>query len=102
MTTTVGGKTVPNWQKVHEIPALGGLTSFTADVLSETYDLSAGMAFKHFAKLTDEQLEEKFNEIDDDKSGKLERKEIAKALRSIGMKEKDIKKQLDSMQKPEL
>jgi len=83
---------LPNLQKVHDIPVLGAITGATQRlVVGMTWGLM-GVAFTAaFGSMTDEQLKAQFDEMDKDKSGKLNAKEIAAALRNLSVNEADIK-----------
>eukprot|EP00930_Biecheleria_cincta_P059092 TRINITY_DN44856_c0_g1_i1.p1 TRINITY_DN44856_c0_g1~~TRINITY_DN44856_c0_g1_i1.p1 ORF type:complete len:757 (+),score=110.31 TRINITY_DN44856_c0_g1_i1:140-2410(+) len=78
----------PSLSKTHDIPIIGHITSLSEYLVSSAAGAVFGMAFTGFS---DEQLEQQFKEIDTDCSGALDGKEIAAALRSLQMKETDIK-----------
>lgn len=95
-TTSVGlfgyNATVPNFSKIHEIPVLGGLTGSTHQLVKNTSYSMAGAAMgAAWHRLSDEELEKKFKELDTDNSGTLNAKQIAAALRSLKVQEYDIK-----------
>merc|ERR1712110_1055714 len=55
-----------------------------------------------WANLTDDELRKKFDELDTDRSGKLDRQEIAAGLRKLGRRPSEIKAELDRMQHGEV
>jgi len=105
--TTVGvagyDLSVPNLAKVHDVPLLGAFTGATQNLVSNLSMSLMGVAFTAaFGKLTDEQLKNKFIEIDSDGSGKLNAKEIAAGLRSLKVNEADIKQVVGQLGTKEL
>jgi len=83
---------LPNLQKVHDVPVLGAVTGATQRlVVGMTWGLMSMTFTAAFGSMTDEDLKKQFDEMDQDKSGKLNAKEIATALRKLGMNETDIK-----------
>lgn len=91
---SLGGYDVPmpNFMKVHDIPLFGALTSATQNLVTDMASGAMGAAFgSAFGKMTDEELKEKFEQIDTDKGGTLDATEIAAALRELKCPEKDIK-----------
>lgn len=90
--------TVPNLAKVHDIPLLGGITGATHNLVKDTSSSLVGVALgAAWGGLSDEQLKAKFDELDEEKTGKINAKEIAKALRALKVSEKEIKKIKDSV-----
>merc|ERR1712217_744475 len=81
---------------------IGNATGLVQDLVLETYDWTIGAGFRNFAKSTDAELKEKFDEIDTDKNGKLSRKELSKVLRKLGKTEREIKCMYDEMGAHEL
>jgi Ca2+-binding EF-hand superfamily protein len=96
MTTESG---MPNPAKIHDVPVLGTFTQFTQDSVVGAYSYTVGAAMKKFKPPSDEVLKEKWDEIDTKKSGTLNKKDLAKVLRSLGETEKMIMQSLDSMEK---
>mmetsp|Transcript_166695 Transcript_166695/g.405103 ORF Transcript_166695/g.405103 Transcript_166695/m.405103 type:complete len:443 (-) Transcript_166695:80-1408(-) len=94
---------VPNLAKIHDVPVLGAFTGATQNLITGLSWSFLGVAFgAAFGGLTENQLKEKFDKIDTDKSGKLDAKEIAVALRGLRVNEADIKKITDSVGTKEL
>merc|ERR1712228_852123 len=101
------GIPLPNLEKMHDIPVVGGVTSATQNLATDTFkdsldltaDLTASLTggFVAFDSLSDKELEDKFKEIDTDKTGKLDKNEVGNCLRSLGKKEADIQKVRDEM-----
>jgi Ca2+-binding EF-hand superfamily protein len=102
MTHDVGGVPVPNVHKIHEIPVLGGFTGAIHNTVKEGGMQLAGHGLDSFQKLSDEDLKKKFDELDEDKVGKINAKEIAKALRNLKVPETDIKQMKDQIGDSEL
>lgn len=92
LTHDIGGISVPNLAKVHDIPIFGGITKATHNLVKEgggsVLKVTAGDAIHD---LSDVELKKKFDEMDDDKDGTINAKEIAAALRKLKVQEKDIK-----------
>jgi len=59
-------------------------------------------SFGMFANMTDEELRAKFDELDGDKSGKLDKDEIRKALKDLGRSDEDIEAEISKMKKDEM
>mmetsp|Transcript_6099 Transcript_6099/g.11675 ORF Transcript_6099/g.11675 Transcript_6099/m.11675 type:complete len:451 (+) Transcript_6099:75-1427(+) len=87
--------TMPNLAKVHDIPILGAFTQATHHMVSgmtkQSYGLMGTAFAAAFGNLDDEHLKMKFDEIDTEKIGKLNKREVAAALRNLGLNEVDIK-----------
>mmetsp|Transcript_85732 Transcript_85732/g.227818 ORF Transcript_85732/g.227818 Transcript_85732/m.227818 type:complete len:436 (-) Transcript_85732:127-1434(-) len=96
---TVSGYSVPNPAKVHDLPLVGTFTSLAQDTLVDAYSWTAGAGWKFLNKMEEEELKEKFEELDCDKDGSLTKKEVAKGLRELGMNEYDIKCCRDALTK---
>jgi len=98
MTHDIGGVTVPNLAKVHDIPVLGGFTSATHNLVKEGGHAVAGHAVGDmWHNLGDDQLKAKFNQVDVDQTGMLDAKGVAKALRMLKVQEMKIKDIKDTM-----
>mmetsp|Transcript_106316 Transcript_106316/g.317735 ORF Transcript_106316/g.317735 Transcript_106316/m.317735 type:complete len:444 (+) Transcript_106316:75-1406(+) len=94
---------MPNLAKIHDIPILGAFTGATQDLITGLSWSFMGVAFSAaFGGLNDEELLAKFQELDKDKSGRLNAKEIAAGLRSLRLNEADIKKITDKVGNNEL
>merc|ERR1712232_658958 len=94
---------LPNLSKIHDIPILGSFTKAGAGLVSNVSWSVASLAFSAaYADMTDDQLKEKFDAIDTDKSGCLDAKEIGQALRDLGMKERDVRALMEKVGKDEL
>merc|ERR1712048_93083 len=94
-TTSVGVAGVdvplPNLRKIHDIPIFGYFTQGSEKLVSNISWSVMGVAFSAaFGNLSDEDLLKKFKEIDTDGSGKLDKTEIAKALKELRMSDSDI------------
>merc|ERR1719238_300889 len=91
---------VPNMGMFNMVPGVGGMVgglasasmNLATDVSSGVAGATLGAAFGGMSGLNDEQLKQKFDEIDTDKSGKLSAKEIAITLRKQKVSEADIAK----------
>uniref|UniRef100_A0A7S1A2L0 EF-hand domain-containing protein n=1 Tax=Noctiluca scintillans TaxID=2966 RepID=A0A7S1A2L0_NOCSC len=96
----VGSKvTVPNLRKAHDVPVLGVVTK-GADTLTFSSVNNASTAFGvMWGNYSEEQLRSKFNELDVEGSGTLNKREIAKALRGTDHSEAEISKLLGSLNK---
>merc|ERR1719163_697898 len=91
---------VPNMGMFNMVPGVGGMVgglasasmNLATDVSSGVAGATLGAAFGGMSGLNDEQLKQKFDEIDTDKSGKLSAKEVGSALRKQKVSEADIRK----------
>merc|ERR1711971_682588 len=102
-TMEVMGMTLPNLAKFHDIPILGSITGATQDLLLNISYSLMGTAFAAaFGSLSEEELKKKFDELDTDKSGKLDAQEVATALRELKVNEADIKQIIVKMGKSEI
>jgi len=95
--TELKGVPLPNPAKIHDVPLVGTVTELVQDVGLETYDWTIGAGFRAFASYTDNELQEKFDEIDTSHSGRLDRTEISNVLRKLGKTERQIKRAYDEM-----
>jgi len=89
--TSLSGYPVPNPAKVHDLPLIGTCTQLTQDIVVDTYQWTAGAAYKLLGKTEDADLRKAFDELQKDRSGKISKKECAKGLRALGLSERDIK-----------
>eukprot|EP00401_Gymnodinium_catenatum_P039492 CAMPEP_0117473658 /NCGR_PEP_ID=MMETSP0784-20121206/8882_1 /TAXON_ID=39447 /ORGANISM="" /LENGTH=420 /DNA_ID=CAMNT_0005267859 /DNA_START=57 /DNA_END=1319 /DNA_ORIENTATION=+ len=98
-TVTVGGMEipVPNLRKVHDVPLVGGLTAGADSLVTSSVSWSSSALGVALGSMNDDGLRAKFDELDTDCSGRLDKKELAIALRNLSISEEDIKKLLDSM-----
>jgi len=87
----------PNIFKVHDVPILGTATQFTQDLVTDVYASTVATAWGTVSKIKDEDIKTCFEAEDEDKDGKLDKKELAKALRELGLYESDIKGVQDSI-----
>jgi Ca2+-binding EF-hand superfamily protein len=93
----VGSTPVPNLRKAHDVPILGAVTK-GADTLTTSSANNVSTAFGvMWGNYGEEQLRVKFNELDVEGRGLLNKKEVAKALRDTSHSEAEIGKLLASM-----
>jgi len=93
---------------IAKVPAAPSLPSVPTVSLPEmpampTMPAIPGRAlFASMGAMTDEQMRKKFDELDIDSSGKLNKIEMAIALRDMGKSAAEIEEELDFMAKPEM
>jgi len=87
---------MPNARKVHEVPVLGAITKGTDTLVTSSFSSVATAFGVVWGNYDEANLRSKFNELDVDGSGTLDRKEVAKALRDTNHSEAEIQKLLAS------
>lgn len=88
----------PNYDKLWEIPVIGNVLSTIGNTISEPMDNYNRKDYRSRAP-NDLQLKETFIECDVDKDGKLNKKELANALRVRGFWETEIRDICEGMEK---
>ena len=87
---------MPNPKKLNDIPLLGAVTSFgfglMGDALDKAKEVGGGaMDMASVNRLTTEEIRQIYDTLDTDKNGKLDKQEIADALRKTNnFSEQDI------------
>jgi len=83
--------------RVHDVPLLGSVTTLGSHAGGAAWGYTGGALSKRYQKPTDEQLQEKWDEVDTGKKKKLPKKELAKVLRALGEYESLIKTTLEKL-----
>mmetsp|Transcript_69404 Transcript_69404/g.166400 ORF Transcript_69404/g.166400 Transcript_69404/m.166400 type:complete len:481 (+) Transcript_69404:76-1518(+) len=88
---------MPNIGKVLDTPVLGQTMTMTGDIITRPYDDLCRSSFRLWHAPSDDALEHCFNGLDEKKTGKIGKKEVATGLRMHGFSETSIQKAVDAM-----
>jgi len=96
-TKELFGLPAPNPGKIFDVPVVGRVASLTKDVAVDSVDWTVGAIARNFTRVSEEDLQAAFNEMDSDKDGKINKQEVGKVMRATGHKEWQIKRTLANL-----